>query len=130
MAAGGSRHRDAVPESHCAAFGAPLVNPSFFATATYRKYLAPSDTVLVLPFGYMDLSTLWQAETGFYFYMPEGYVLGTIPPAFESQPGVKEMFSNVPPTARVLRSFIRAHVVSHVVVDRTKAGPWPALRRN
>jgi hypothetical protein len=59
--------------------------------------------------------------------MPEGYVLGTIPPAFESQPGVVHMFGNTPPPASKLESFIRAHVVSHVVVDPTKAGPWPGL---
>jgi hypothetical protein len=111
------------PES----YGSRPYNPSFFSTGMYRNYLTRNETVLILPFGHNDISTLWQAETGFYFYMPEGYVLGTVPPAFESQPGVKEMVSNVPPTARVLRSFIRAHVVSHVVVDRTKEEHWPAL---
>jgi hypothetical protein len=108
-------------------YGARPYNPSFFAAGAYRHYLTRNETVMVLPFGHNDISTLWQAETGFYFYMPEGYVLGTIPPAFESEPGVKELFSNLPTTAPVLRSFIRAYVVSHVVVDPTLAGPWPAL---
>lgn len=108
-------------------FGAPLVNPSFFATATYRKYLAPNETVLVLPFGYMDLSTLWQADTGFYFYMPEGYISGEIPSPFETEPGVIEMFRNTPPSPAVLESFLRAHQVSHVIVDPRAPGPWPSL---
>jgi hypothetical protein len=108
-------------------YGVVPYNPRFFSTGMYRHYLARNETVMVLPFGHNDNSTWWQAETGFYFYMPEGYVLGTIPPAFESQPGVVQMFNNTPPPAATLESFIRAHVVSHVVVDPTKAGPWPGV---
>ncbi len=108
-------------------YGVPPVNPKFFSTGMYRHYLARNETVLVLPFGHNDISTLWQAETHFYFYMPEGYVSSTIPPQFEPQPGVVELFDNVPPPAAVLGSFIRAHYVSHVVVDPTNAGPWPGV---
>jgi len=115
------------PNLSSSLYGVPPYNPSFFATGTYRHYLTRNETVLVLPFGHNDISTLWQAETGFYFYMPEGYVLGEIPPAFVTQPGVTEMFNNMAPSASILGSFIRAHVVSHVVVDPRMAGPWPAL---
>jgi hypothetical protein len=108
-------------------YGVAPYNPRFFSTDMYRHYLARNETVMVLPFAQNDNSTWWQAETGFYFYMPEGHLLGTIPPAFESQPGVVQMFSNTPPPASTLESFIRAHIVSHVVVDPTKAGPWPGL---
>ena len=108
-------------------YGVPPYNPSFFNTDTYRHYLTRNETVLVLPFAHNDLSPLWQAETGFYFYMPEGYVLASIPKAFEKQPGVVEMFDNAAPAAPVLEAFIRPHRVSHVVVDPTQAGPWPAL---
>jgi hypothetical protein len=115
------------PNLESALYGVPPVNPKFFSTGMYRHYLARNETVLVLPFGPNDISTLWQAETGFYFYMPEGYVSSTIPSQFEPQPGVRELFDNVPPSAAVLRSFIQAHYVSHVVVDPTKAGPWPGV---
>lgn len=108
-------------------YGVPPYDPSFFNTGAYRHYLTRNETVLVLPFAHNDLSPLWQAETGFYFYMPEGYVLASIPRAFEKQPGVVEMFDNVAPAAPVLEAFIHAHRVSHVVVDPTQPGPWPAL---
>jgi hypothetical protein len=108
-------------------YGVPPYNPSFFNTGLYRSYLKRNETVLVLPFAHNDVSPLWQAETGFYFYMPEGYVLASIPRAFETQPGVVEMFDNVAPAAPTLEAFIHAHAVSHVVVDPTQAGPWPAL---
>jgi len=115
------------PNVNATLYGAPVNNPKFFATALYRQYLTRNENVLVLPFGHNDVSTLWQAETGFYFHMPEGYVLGTIPPAFETQPGVVRMFNNLPIRARTLGAFMHDHAVSHVVVDPAKAGPWPAL---
>ncbi len=108
-------------------YGVAPYNPRFFSTGMYRHYLARDETVMVLPFGHNDNSTWWQAETEFYYYMPEGYVLGSIPPAFEKQPGVAKMFRNTPPPTSRLGSFIRAHVISHVVVDPTKAGPWPGV---
>jgi hypothetical protein len=113
------------PNLSSALYGVPPVNPSFFATSMYRHYLTRNETVLVLPFGRNDISTLWQAETGYYFYMPEGYVSSAIPPPFETEPGVIELFNNTPPPAPTLGSFIRVHNVSHVIVDPTQAGPWP-----
>ncbi len=108
-------------------YGVSPQNPRFFSTDMYRHHLTRNETVLVLPFGYNDISTLWQAETGFYFYMPEGYVSSAIPPPFQAQPAVAELFNNTPPPASSLESFIREHYVSHVVVDRPLAGPWPGL---
>jgi hypothetical protein len=115
------------PNISSSLYGVSPYNPSFFSTDLYRRYLTRNETVLVLPFGHNDISTLWQAETGFYFYMPEGYVLGTIPAAFETQAGVPELFNDVPPPAPTLGSFIRIHKVSHVVIDPTQAGPWPGV---
>jgi hypothetical protein len=108
-------------------FGMPIENPRFFSTTLYRQYLKRNETVLMLPFGHNDVSTLWQAEAGFYFYMPEGYVSGEIPPPFEAEPGVIEMFQNTPPSPAVFRAFLRAHRVSHIVVDPHAPGPWPSL---
>jgi hypothetical protein len=115
------------PNINSSLYGAKLLNPSFFSTPLYRKYLTRNETVLILPFSYHDVSTLWQAESGFYFYMPEGYVAGTIPPAFQTQPGAVELFTNVAPSPANLLAFIHEHHVSHVVVDPTMVGPWPGL---
>lgn len=107
-------------------YGTPMRNPRFFSTGLYRRYLAPNENVLVLPYGVNDVSTLWQSETGFYFYMPEGYVSGQIPTQFQRQRGVLKMVDNVPPGSATLEHFIRAHHVKNVVVDPVAAGPWPA----
>ncbi len=108
-------------------YGATPHNPRFFSTALYKHYLTPGETVMVLPYGYNDVSTLWQAETGFAFYMPEGYVSQVVPPPFSSEPIVGQLDLNMPPPAPALGTFIRQHYVSHVVVDPAVAGPWPGV---
>jgi hypothetical protein len=106
-----------LPRVGSSLYGESPHNPSFFSTDIYRHYLTRNETVLVLPYSHNDISTLWQAETGFYFYMPEGYVVGGPPPTFEAQPGVVEMVQNVAPTPSILASFIRAHFVSHALAQ-------------
>ena len=115
------------PNVNSSFYGGVLTNPSFFSTSTYRRYLARNETVLLLPFGYHDLSTLWQAETGFYFHMPEGYVSAAIPAAFQTQLAMVGLINNVATAPASLALFIRRHHVRHVVVDPTMAGPWPRV---
>jgi hypothetical protein len=110
-----------------ALYGVSPHNPSFFSTAMYRSYLSPGETVLIIPFAGNDVSTLWQAETGFYFYMPEGYVSGIIPAPFTKEPIVGHLEQNTPSAPAELMSFIRRYYVGHVVVDMASAGPWPKI---
>jgi hypothetical protein len=114
-----------LPDVNNTFYGAPVNNPPFFSTPLYKRYLHHGETVLVLPFALNDVSMLWQAESGFYFYMPEGYVSGNVPPPFNSQITSVQLFSNASPPAAALGSFIREHAVSHVIVDPASAGPWP-----
>ncbi len=115
------------PNVTASLYGMSPRNPRFFSTGMYRHYLKPGETVLALPYAYNDVSDLWQAETGFYFYMPEGYVGQVVPPSFISQLVVVRMLQNTPPVASELGTFIRQHSVSHVVVDPALAGPWPEV---
>jgi hypothetical protein len=108
-------------------YGVPPDNPRFFSTATYRHYLSPGETVLILPFGASDVSTLWQAETGFHFYMPEGYVGQVPPPPFSTEATTAQLVSNAIPSASSLVSFIRRHYVSHIVVDMAVQNAWRSL---
>jgi hypothetical protein len=52
----------------------------FFTSKTYKICFPRDQNVAVFPFGGWDASTLWQAESGFYFRMPGGYLAPT-PPA-------------------------------------------------
>ena len=115
------------PNVISALYGVPPHNPRFFTTSMYRSYLTRDETVLALPFGTNDVSMLWQAETGFYFYMPEGYVSGVVPSPFDTQVTVGQLIGNIPPPAPSLGTFIREHRVSHVVVDPALAGSWPGV---
>jgi hypothetical protein len=105
-------------------YGVPPVNPRFFSTTMYKRYLKPGETVLALPYAYNGVSDLWQAETGFYFYMPEGYAGQVVPPSFLDSLVVIRLLQNTPPTAPELGTFIRQHYVSHVVIDQADAAPW------
>ncbi len=109
-------------------YGMPPHNPRFFSTAMYRRYLTLNETILMLPFGTNDVSMLWQAETDFYFYMPEGYVSGVVPPPFDAQPTVGQLVGNITPPAPALGSFIRQHSVSYVVVQ--PSGCWSMACRS
>lgn len=105
-------------------YGVPPANPRFYATDMYRRYLTRGETDLILPFSYNDVSTLWQAETGFYFYMSEGYLGQVAPSAFASEVVSQQLLANVPPSAPALDAFIRQHHVSHVVVDPVVQSTW------
>src|SRR5262249_34097056 len=63
---------------------------AFFTSKTYKICFPKNENVAIFPFGQWDDSTLWQAESGFYFRIPEGY-LAPAPPAknFNSDPLIR-----------------------------------------
>jgi hypothetical protein len=108
-------------------YGVAPSNPRFFASNMYRRYIRHGETVLILPFGLNSMSSLWQAETGFYFFMPEGYVSGVVPPPFNAEPEVGQFVANTPPPAPSMEAFIHRYHINSVVVDAASAGPWPEV---
>lgn len=105
-------------------YGVPPHNPAFFTTGQYTHYLSPKAKVLVLPFGYNDVSTLWQAEAKFSFYLVEGYVSQVVPPAFVTEPIIPKLLQNIAPSRDELWTFIRQHHVSNIIVDPADEAPW------
>jgi hypothetical protein len=105
-------------------------NPSLFTGDGYRRVFRPGEIVLALPFAQNGPSMLWQAESGFHFRLPEGYVgallpsdyVGDLPPAaVGSDPALT-------PDPAVIRSFISRRGVGAVVVGDREAAQWaPAL---
>jgi hypothetical protein len=104
-------------------------NPAFFRGSKYRHYLTADANVLILPFGSSGYSMLWQAETGFYFRMPEGYLGHFAPPPFEGQPIVGELYNATERinTAR-LSSFLTAYHVRDIVIDLTGGAQAPLTK--
>jgi hypothetical protein len=115
------------PQVTYPSFDATVNNPPFFATHLYRRYLRSGETVLVLPFGGNDMSMLWQAEDGFSYYMPEGYISSLVPTPFDAVPAVGQMLGNIAPSAPALQEYISAHHVSHIIIDQHRGGPWIPL---
>lgn len=92
--------------------------PPFFSNALYKDYLDKGETVLIIPYGAMGESMLWQAETGMYFNMAEGYV-GFTPRAFTDWPIVTTFYSgnSMPDYGEQLKEFLASHEVQTVIVD-------------
>ena len=50
--------------------------PALFSTSAYKRVLTRGSMVLLLPYASFGNSMLWQAQSGFWFRMPEGYLSG------------------------------------------------------
>jgi hypothetical protein len=101
-------------------------NPAFFTTSEYQRYLQRGEEVLTIPFAGDGDSLLWQAETGFYFDMPGGYLsegnTGTARDAVAL--AVLAGGSQAYPPARVqsrlvipiVRTYLREHNIRRIVM--------------
>ncbi len=102
-------------------------NPAFFRTPSlYKHYLTRDEMVIVLPYGADDNSMLWQAETGFYFRMPEGYFGNAAPSAFNNQPAVGELGGGMITNTSVFRQFVRQFGVRAIMIRANQTGAFPA----
>jgi hypothetical protein len=83
----------------------------FFTRAEY-KCLPRGESIAVFPFGVYGSSTLWQAETGFWFRMPGGYLGLKPPPASLADPTIKYISDtgNDPTVAQIIELVKREHV--------------------
>ena len=96
----------------------PTNTPAFFTTGTYRKYIAPGETVVTLPYWMLGNGMLWQAETDMYFRMAGAWT-GPPPPEFDAWPIVKALATNMltPDAETQLKAFLANHGVGAVIAD-------------
>jgi len=105
----------------------PPTIPRLFTGGGYRNCLQKNEIVLALPFGARGNSLIWQAKSGFWFRLAGGYVVNTVPPAFQRPEAVSTLASNEPPariTPEDVRAFARAASVSSIVLNEAQGGPW------
>jgi hypothetical protein len=104
----------------------PVTRPAFFDSGDYRTAIPKGSNVLVVPFGPLGDSMLWQAESGFWFRMPVGNVGVRPPPEFGAWPAMNALYSGNPDdtTARQLEQYLGANGVSRVVVVDGTSGQW------
>ena len=101
------------------------VNPSFFTTHEYRRVLTRGESVLILPFGQLDNSMLWQADTDFWFRLAGGYINPVYPADYEHDPLFPALFRKAKPDPRALRSFLVRRHIGAVIVDPAMPQRWP-----
>jgi hypothetical protein len=96
----------------------------FFTDGTY-KCIPKGENVLIFPFGARDDSTLWQAETGFWFRMPEGYLAPTPPDSsIENDPLVQmETYTYYNPTMDQIIAFVHRKKVDRIVSVKIYVAP-------
>ena len=66
--------------------------PAFFEKQIIARYISQDDVIVVLPYGYLGNSMLWQYRSGMYFHMAGGYV-GFTPDTFIKWPSVQVFYS-------------------------------------
>ncbi len=100
-------------------------NPAFFTTHEYRRVLTRGETVLILPFGQLGNSMLWQADTDMWFRLAGGYINPVYPPDYEADPLFSALFRAARPDPHTLRSFLARRHVGAVIVDPEMPQRWP-----
>lgn len=107
--------------------GASIPSPSLFRRASLQRVIPSQSVVLVLPYGNLDQSMLWQAQDGFRFRMPEGYTGISVPQTFQRDPVVSEIYRNSAPPPSAFAALLRRFSVDEIVIRQGVAGPWARL---
>jgi hypothetical protein len=102
-------------------------DPAFFRTDAYKQQVRKGELMLALPYARFGSSMLWQARTGMYFDMPEGYVSPEYPKEFREDPFFGTLVSGQvgDGSPEGLRDFLARRKVTAVVIDAKKPGGWP-----
>jgi hypothetical protein len=103
----------------------PLDLPAFFAAGRYRQYLAPGETVAILPFGAAGPSMLWQAASAMDFRMAGGWT-SIMPREFQRWPAVNAMLFNsyIPGFTDQLKAFLAHHDAATLIVADDEPPFW------
>ncbi len=102
--------------------------PAFITAGTYRKYLTPGETVLVLS-RRGNAGMLWQAETDFYVRIVGGYVNESITPKSDVPTVVADLKYFNHTRARHFRWFLRHDKIGAILVEKHWAMDWNKLLR-
>jgi len=102
--------------------------PQFFTGGDFERYLQKNEITLVLPYGWLCNSMMWQAQTKMYFRMAGGY-LGATPAAFLAWPVLSSLYQQEPllDFPQQLRFFLAAHDVRTILVAGDGRQRWPRI---
>jgi hypothetical protein len=117
-----------LPDGSSPLFGGRPYQPPLFYTSAYKRTLKQRSVVLLLPYDGYGYSMLWQAQSNFWFRMPEGYLSGVPPTAFLAAPLAQKFLNSatVPVAPADIRAFVQRYRVTTIILDRTDPESWPA----
>jgi hypothetical protein len=108
--------------------------PELFTTSLYKSCLGRGEIVLLLPFGTLGDSMLWQVRSNFWFDIAGGYISPAPPRSFKQLTGVYRIATEESPpdvTTADMLAFVRLqHVTTIVLADDDQAWRWTALLRS
>jgi len=114
-----------LPDLSTTFWNAPVTNPPFFSTQQYRSVLRKGETVLiVVPPTTPGAPMFWQAETGMWFRMTQGYLGRKFPPDYVTDPLWPALTGQANPTPDALRSFLIRRHVGAVILGVGAPVPW------
>ncbi|HWB21982.1 MAG TPA: hypothetical protein VG652_03740 [Gaiellaceae bacterium] len=88
---------------------------AFFTDGTY-KCLPRNENLAIFPYGFWGNSMLWQAESGFWFRMADGYLRPKPPPDNIADPTIRELtYTTANPTMPQIMAFVRDKDVSRIL---------------
>jgi hypothetical protein len=101
--------------------------PSLFTTAAYKSCLGRGENVLLLPFGTLGDSMMWQVRSGFWFRIAGGYISPYPPASYTWLQGMRDIATEKSPpdvgTNAVLQ-LVRANHVTAIVLDAKQQDLW------
>jgi hypothetical protein len=92
---------------------------AFFTQKTYRICFPRNQNLAIFPLGYHDSSSLWQAESGFYFRLAGGYIAAQPPPKdFNSDPLIPLVWAQFDenPTLPQILGFVKHEKVDRIIL--------------
>jgi hypothetical protein len=117
-----------LPNLSAAFWTTSVDTPAFFSTGEFKRFIAPGDNLLVLPYGLSGNSDIWQATSGLYFRLAGGYV---------GQPPVPNQYvtffpivyalynlADFPSSGELLKTFLAQKHVNGIVVADSAATIW------
>jgi hypothetical protein len=107
------------------------IQPRFFATRLYTRYLRRGETILPIPWGAETESYMWQAEDHMYWNQASGYWLFR-PPASWLDQLTKDLWLNHPSVGDgpLLRTMARQRDITDVVVLDGYVAQWQSTLRD
>lgn len=113
-----------IPASSAAAGLRPAAAlPAFISSGTYRNYLRPGETVVVVS-DRGNAGMLFQADTDFYFRVAGGFVNAAFNNTSALPAPVQALMNPTPAAERQFRAYLRQSGVGAILVERAWSAPW------